>query len=252
MIAQKFTPTQDYDGNNDSNRWLVNMGMRNLNSVATGAGKGWGFCTVCPSYLAKFEAGDSRRVASVIDLAAEGMTSLSDFNASWKDWREYTGYTVKKYTPLVYGNGLPGTDPTGSAGFQECNPQPWVIMRYADVLLMAAELGSPNAQSYFDQVRQRAGLTSISVSQDNIMKERAVEFAFEGIRYWDLMRQANGGEINAVADAIVASGGKVQNGGVDGTVSFERSKIIEKKGLCQIPYDQITLSNGVLKQNAGW
>lgn len=44
-------------------------------------------------------------------------------------------------------------------------------MRYADVLLMAAELGSPNAQAYFNQVRQRAytvndGEGNLSVSDD--------------------------------------------------------------------------------------
>lgn len=250
LLAQKFTPTQDYNGNNDSNRWLVMMGMRSLNF--TPYGKGWGACTVCPTYLDKFENNDTRKPASVIDLAGEGITQSPDFNASWKDWREYTGYTVKKYTPLVYGNGLPGTNPDGTAGFQECNPEIWVIMRYADVLLMAAELGSSNAQSYFDMVRTRAGLASINATHDNIMKERAVEFAFEGIRYWDLMRQANGGEINAVADAVAAAAGPVTNGGVNGRVDYEKSKILATRGLSQIPNDQIVLSNGVLKQNPGW
>lgn len=250
VLAMKFTPTQDYAGNNDSNRWLVMMGMRSLNW--TPYGKGWGACTVCPSYLSKFENGDTRKTASVIDLAGEGITTSGDFSSSWKDWREYTGYTVKKYSPLVYGNGLPGTDPEGTAGFQECNPEVWVFMRYSDILLMAAELGSPNGQEYFDRVRSRAGLASIPLSQENLMKERAVEFAFEGIRYWDLMRQANGSDVTALADAVVASGGKVTNGSVEGTVNFNRDKILKTKGLSQIPYDQITLSNGVLKQNEGW
>lgn len=250
VLSMKFTPTQDYNGNNDSNRWLVMLGMRSLNW--TPYGKGWGACTVCPSYLGKFESGDSRKSASVIDLAGEGITASGDFSSSWKDWREYTGYTIKKYTPLVYGNGLPGTDPTGTAGFQECNPEVWVLMRYSDILLMAAELGSPDGQEYFDRVRGRAGLASLPLTQENLMKERAVEFAFEGIRYWDLMRQAKGGEVTALADAVVASGGKVTNGSVEGTVTFSREKILKTKGLSQIPYDQITLSNGVLKQNEGW
>jgi hypothetical protein len=54
-----------------------------------------------------------------------------------------------------------------------------VIIRYADVLLMAAELGSSNAQSYYDQVRQRAGLSVRPVSQANIMEERRFEFALK-------------------------------------------------------------------------
>lgn len=61
---------------------------------------------------------------------------------------------------------------------------------------MAAELGSPNAQSYFDQVRKRAyteddgttlsgNYSQQTATKENILKERKLEFAFEGIRYWD-------------------------------------------------------------------
>ncbi|MCI8999060.1 MAG: RagB/SusD family nutrient uptake outer membrane protein [Muribaculaceae bacterium] len=246
ILAQKFTPTQDYNGNNDSNRWLVMMGMRQLNY--TPYGKGWGACTVTPHYLTKFPEGDSRLAASVIDLEGEGIAQGNDFNSSFADWREYTGYTVKKYSPLVYGNGLPGTNADGTAGFQECNANQWVIMRYADVLLMAAELGSGNAANYMHLVRERAGLGDIAVNQQNIMDERARELAFEGHRYWDLLRQG----VDVAADAIAASAGDVYNGGVKNSVAYDKSKIIATKGLSQIPENEITLSNGVLKQNPGW
>lgn len=246
ILAQKFTPTQDYSGNNDSNRWLVMMGMRSLN--ASPYGKGWGACTVTPAFLETFLKDDPRYTPSVIDIDAEGISGSNDFNSSFNDWREYTGYTVKKYSPLVYGNGLPGTNADGTAGFQECNANQWVILRYADVLLMAAELGSGNAANYMHQVRARVGLADIAVNQQNIMAERARELAFEGIRYWDLLRQG----VNVAADAIAASQGKVYNGGLEGSVSYDKSKIIATQGLVQIPENQITLSNGVLKQNPGW
>lgn len=246
ILAQKFTPTQDYDGNNDSNRWLVMIGMRSLNY--TPYGKGWGACTVTPHYLTKFPEGDTRLEASVIDMEGEGIAQGNDFNSSFADWREYTGYTVKKYSPLVYGNGLPGTNADGTAGFQECNANQWVIMRYADVLLMAAELGSGNAANYMHLVRERAGLGDIAVNQQNIMDERARELAFEGHRYWDLLRQG----VDVAADAIAASAGDVYNGGVKSSVAYDKSKIIATKGLSQIPENEITLSNGVLKQNPGW
>ena len=84
------------------------------------------------------------------------------------------------------------------------------------------------------------------------MKERAVEFAFEGIRYWDLMRQANGGDVTALADALAASSGDVKNGGVAGRVEIMRRNVIDKKGLSAIPFEQLTLSNGMLVQNSGW
>ena len=255
ILSQNFTPTQDYNGNADSNRWLVMMGIRQYNTNTFGLpyGKGWGACTVCPSFFSYFANNDPRASASIIDLVAEGIATGSDWEASVKDQREYTGYTVKKYTPMVYGNGYPATNPDGTAGFQECNPTQWVILRYADVLLMAAELGSPNAQSYLDEVRARVGLTSVAATPENIMEERKLELAMEGIRYWDLLRQSNGGEVTALVDAIMASNNQqVLNGGLQTTVTYDRTKILATRGLSQIPQNQITLSNGKLKQNPGW
>ena len=121
-------------------------------------------------------------------------------------------------------------------------------MRYADVLLMAAELGSANADNYMHMIRARAGLADISASKENIMAERAREFAFEGIRYWDLLRQG----VEVMADAVCASGGSALSGGVETQISYDRAQIITTKGLCPIPQDQITKANGVLVQNPGW
>ena len=256
ILSQNFTPTQDYDGNNDSNRWLVMMGLReyNTNTFDLPYGQGWGACTVCPNFYDYFSAADARRVPTVIDMVAEGIASGADWETSVSRWREYTGFTVKKYTPMVYGNGNPATNETGEgAGFQECNPTHWVILRYADVLLMAAELGSGNAQNYMDQVRTRAGLASVTASKENILEERKLEFAMEGLRYWDLLRQSNGGDVTALADAIMVSNNQsVLNGGAEAVVSYDRGKIIATRGLSQIPQSQITLSGGKLIQNKGW
>jgi hypothetical protein len=138
----------------------------------------------------------------------------------------------------------------GGASFMISQYQDYVSIRYADVLLMAAELGAAGAQNYFDDVRKRALGTSfvqLPVTQANIMNERKLEFAGEGIRYWDLLRQGVNVAASAIAESVT-----VQNGGVNATKTILASKIVETRGLVQIPYSQITLSNNVLKQNAGW
>jgi len=246
ILSVKFTNTQDYNGNADSNRWQVMLGMRSLSSAPYG--KGWGAMTVNPVFVNSYEAGDLRKKASVIDIANEGIASSDAFESSYKDWREYTGYCVKKYSPLCFADGTSAAKIDGSGDFQTQNHQDWVVMRYADVLLMAAELGSSNAQTYLDAVRTRAGLNSVSATQANIMKERKYEFAFEGINYWDLLRQG----VEYAASQIATSGISVTSGGNADQIVIDAQNIIQKKGLSQIPQNQITLSNGVLKQNDGW
>ncbi len=246
IFAQKFTNTQDYNGNADSNRWQVMIGMRSLNHAPYG--KGWGAMTVNPEFVNSYEANDKRLAASVIDIANEGVASEGAFQTSYKDWREYTGFCVKKYSPVCFADGTSASKIDGSGDFQTQNHQDWVIMRYADVLLMAAELGSTNAEQYLTKVRARAGLNPVPASVANIMKERKYEFAFEAINYWDLLRQG----VDYAAQQIATSGINVKSGGIDDKIVIKAENIASKKGLSQIPYNQIVLSNGVLKQNAGW
>ena len=42
------------------------------------------------------------------------------------------------------------------------------------------------------------------------------------------------------------------DGGRTVAVTYQRAKIVATQGLSQIPESEITLSNGVLKQNPGW
>lgn len=77
----------------------------------------------------------------------------------------------------------------------------WIVLRYADVLLMLAEIENETsnittALSYVNQVRARVSLDPILVenmpTQRDVMlaieKERRLEFAFENQRYYDLLR----------------------------------------------------------------
>jgi hypothetical protein len=254
VLAMKFTSSQDYNGNNDGNRWQIMVGMRSISWAPYG--KGWGCLTVNPAFVNEFGNGDTRRSASVIDLAGEGITGDDEYEASYNDQREYTGYAVKKYAPLCFADGTTASKEDGSGDFQTSNHQDYVIVRYADVLLMAAELGSPQAQACFDEVRRRAytsgatlstGYSQLTATKGNIMQERRLEFAFESINYWDLLRQGVDYAAGKLALEV-----PVYSGGNPDAVKISAERIRVTKGLSQIPYNQITLANGMLKQNPGW
>lgn len=259
VLAQKFNYTSDYNGNADGNRWQVMIAPRNLITVPYG--QGWGACTVSPKLVNSYQSGDTRAAASIIDYTSEGIADRDNFSLLYNDQRDYTGYGIKKYAPLaIWQQADDGTwsevnevmgKEIGAGEYQISQYQDFVVVRYSDVLLMAAELGSPNAQAYLDAVRDRAfgGDTGkrVTATKENILKERMYEFAFEGLRYWDLLRQGVD-----VAAAEIAETRTLLSGGVEDVVTIQGSKITATRGLCQIPYNQINLSNGVLKQNAGW
>ncbi|OCB76406.1 RagB/SusD family nutrient uptake outer membrane protein [Flavobacterium piscis] len=242
VFSIKYTYTSDYNGNTDSNQWMVMFGMREFSSYPYG--RGWGV-TVNSKLWNAYSATDTRRTASIIGVDEEKIP-FDKKNSQ----REYTGYYNKKYSPMVNKDGVDLPIAMGSQFWDISQFQDYVVLRYSDVLLMAAELGSGNAQRYFDEVRERAykeNFVSLPVNADNILNERRLEFALEGVRYYDLLRQGIGKASSAIAESTT-----LLNGGVPTTKTISAGKIQETKGLIQIPNTQITLSGGVLKQNAGW
>ncbi|WP_338731599.1 RagB/SusD family nutrient uptake outer membrane protein [Mangrovimonas cancribranchiae] len=247
VFSIKYTYTSDYNGNTDGNHWMVLFGMREFMSYPYG--RGWGV-TVNSKLYDLYDDTDSRRFATVIAVDEEEVP----FD-NIEGQREYTGYYNKKYTPRSEydpetGALVDATEIVNAADFQLGNFQDYFAIRYSDVLLMAAELGSGSAQQYFDQVRQRAygnNFTPLSVNQDNILEERHLEFALEGIRYWDLLRQGVG-----EAAAEIAESTTLLNGGIETVKTIDGGNLLETQGLSQIPNTQITLSGGTLEQNPGW
>lgn len=245
VFAIKYTYTSDWEGNTDGNHWLVMNGLRKMNWPETGYGYGWGACTVVPELYENWDQNDTRRASSIMAIEEEGI-NYTQIN----DVKEYTGYFTKKYIPLCDTAGNSVAEELGGVSFMIGQYQDYFVIRYADVLLMAAELGSPNALQYLNMVRERAGLEAASsADKDVIYNERKYEFAFEGIRYWDLLRYDH--TLQYAANKVSYTG-TVLTGGAEYAIIIDGSKLIQTRGLSQIPNNQITLSGGVLVQNPGW
>ncbi|HWK56938.1 MAG TPA: RagB/SusD family nutrient uptake outer membrane protein [Parapedobacter sp.] len=95
----------------------------------------------------------------------------------------------------------------------------WIFMRYEETLLYFAEamneyLDAPDDRVYaaVNEVRTRVGMPALPAGMDKedmrsrIRNERRVEFAFEGIRFWDIRRWRIGGEVMTKARGIIIDG----------------------------------------------
>jgi hypothetical protein len=91
-----------------------------------------------------------------------------------------------------------------------CN---WIVYRLADVLLMKAEALSQlneydESLAIINQVRTRAGLNQVNIAynreafEEAILEERARELAFEGKRWFDLMRMGRRDNYNRKSKLI--------------------------------------------------
>jgi hypothetical protein len=137
----------------------------------------------------------------------------------------HTGYYNNKYIKRQGEIGLPDNDLTSPVNYR--------VIRYADVLLMAAEahfhLGNnQTAQQLVNQVRVRAGIPGIPVqSLNDIYKERRFELSGEGHRFFDLVRTEQAAQYIA--------------GFIPG-----------KHELFPIPQVEIDLAGGNWQQNSGY
>jgi starch-binding outer membrane protein, SusD/RagB family len=139
-----------------------------------------------------FESGDPRREATILDIEAfKNSQPDPDAVAYTQGGGGHTGYYNNKYLKRAAELGAPDTDLTSPVNYK--------VIRYADVLLMAAEAHnrkpSPDdnlARTYLNEVRDRAGLDPVvssgSALTDAIYLERRLELAGEGHRFFDLVR----------------------------------------------------------------
>ena len=194
--GQKFRIAK---GTAESNFIIILMGPRGgafakVENFGLNAGWGANVPTGKIGDLLYADDGVARRQASVIseddfiDGGGEVDRSVADFH-----WANYENYIRLKFSTYASETGAPVPEVNYSTPFK--------IIRYADVLLMAAEAYNKDNQdskavALIKQVRERAGATDHS-SWENltgtdlfnvIVKERQLELAFEGHRFWDLVR----------------------------------------------------------------
>ena len=185
----------DFFGNNDNmSSWVSTFtGPRNSDFVA--GAYGWNQPT--QEFVDQYEAGDLRKDKTIL---YEGGP---DFDGNkYKTSYSLTGYNLRKF--LV---------PKSISPDYNTNPANFPVLRYADVLLMKAEAlnevgrtneaqaaaSDRNSGGPLNRVRRRAGLPNITglnqlALRERIYKERRIELAFEGHRWFDLLRIGNDGQ----------------------------------------------------------
>jgi hypothetical protein len=211
----------------------------NTQGVRGTPNRGWGFNRPTIDLRTTFESGDPRFKGTVINLGdtLDGVLIVGDAQTPdvTKDSTgkiiEIEGYNRKVWTP--------GDNTATQYGHNRR------LVRYADVLLMAAEALNKNGKSaealtYLNMVRARARqgdpailpdiTTTVPDELDNIIfNERRHELAMEGWRFWDLIRTHRAGAAM-------------------GPLGF----IVGKHELMPVPQSEIDISEGSLTQNPGW
>ena len=139
---------------------------------------GWGFMPVRTETYNMFASNDKRRDATIWDCRGV------EYTKRYQD----TGFWLGKYRPYTENNA--------TSGDKDLNYNNNLrVYRVAEAYLNAAELlletgGDANqAKDYVNKIRNRAGINQLtSVTVDDVINERHLEFVGEGKRYFDLVR----------------------------------------------------------------
>jgi len=214
------------------------------------ASLGWGFCVPQKGLYNAFvqeEGADGYR----LNFTLKTYQQIQDMGVSMDGGTSMISDGLFNWKNRVTSEEVPAT----SGGFAwDAN---FRIMRYAEVLLLAAEanLQSGNqskADEYLNMIRTRAHLTSETATMDNIKKEKRLELCFEDVRYQDLIRWgdaptvlANQGETypNMSANGVVTY---KSTGNTAGKYGFQ-----DRNNLFPFPSTEIQLNSNIV-QNPGW
>ena len=208
---------------------------------------GWSVMVPALEVYETWDDGDYRKTVNFDAEAVDNSGNVLNFTEfSSLDPRNTNRPHISKYTAMA--GDLPQANTSGRDS--ESNYQ---LMRYAEVLLIAAEaaaeLGnSSDADQYINMIRERArngdgsGTPSTSPSNisgatiDDVLEERRLELAFEHKRWYDIVRRKMGDQV------FGPNGFEGQ-----GTANFDSSRDY----LLPIPPLEIT-NNPNLTQNPGY
>ncbi|MGB6083813.1 RagB/SusD family nutrient uptake outer membrane protein [Moheibacter sp.] len=202
-------------------------GIRNYSGPLFTSGYSFNVPTA-ESYNA-YDEEDLRRDIAILDIEAWASATGATYGEGYK----HTGYFNRKYLPRERSGEAQGD-------LNLTNPNNYRAIRYADVLLMAAEaynrggISDATARNYLNQVRSRAfGNTNNNVTvsgqalTEAIWRERRLELMGEGHRFFDLVRT---GKAAGTIPGFVAG----------------------KHELFPIPFEEIQFSNGNWQQNPNY
>jgi len=168
----------------EGNLLLTHSPSADINPQKNGA---WNSLSPTYDLYLSYDAKDSVRRKASFMLNGDFYPELNAAGGGYKA----TGQSMKKH---IIGNEKDNNAPSMT---YTASVEHDALLRLADVYLIYAEaiLGNNGSTSdaealkYFNKVRTRAGLDPVStINMDDILKERRIEFAFEG-QYWlDLVR----------------------------------------------------------------
>jgi hypothetical protein len=206
--------------------------------------EGWGINIFSKYLYQQYSSTDIRRYVTV----------FAPKSGSYGESRENSGYYNKKY--------LVRKDEPNVSSDPVSYQNNYRVIRYADVLLMAAEteayIAGPNAINYLNQVRERAFKNSSRNypynGENNLLEaiyhERRLELAGEGHRFFDLVRTGKAEEAFSA-----------YNTAIDGENLSAEEKTLRKinytsgkNEVFPIPLDEINLANATDSwgQNPGY
>ncbi|MEI7627643.1 MAG: RagB/SusD family nutrient uptake outer membrane protein [Bacteroidota bacterium] len=176
--------------------YATTMGVRA--STASGWNLGWGWNTPTDNLAAAYETGDVRKGSTILFSGQSDDPSTGGYGRVLPN---STFDIVAGPLPRKYWNKKIYADPAYRASTGHSDNPDWInkrILRYADVILMAAECNNELGNGatglpFVNQIRSRASLPAISFTNQAqlrtaIKQEKRVEFGVEGERFFDLVR----------------------------------------------------------------